>query len=60
MTLVVEPDYASDSTITPTTERALYWSGVAPAQRTLLDILGDTAARHPGAPAIDDGSAVLT
>lgn len=60
MTLVVEPDYASDSTITPSTERALYWSGVAPAQRTLLDILGDTAARHPGAPAIDDGSAVLT
>nr|WP_232376900.1 Pls/PosA family non-ribosomal peptide synthetase [Amycolatopsis aidingensis] len=41
-------------------ERALYWSGLAPSERTLLDILAETAARHPGAPAIDDGRTVLS
>ncbi len=32
----------------------------APAPRTLIDILYDTAARYPDAPAIDDGTVVLT
>ncbi|MCG5431473.1 amino acid adenylation domain-containing protein [Mycobacterium sp. MYCO198283] len=32
----------------------------APTPRTLVDILYDTAARHPSAPAIDDGSVQLT
>jgi non-ribosomal peptide synthetase-like protein len=41
-------------------ERALFWSGVAPSERTLLDILNETAARHPGAAAIDDGRTVLS
>jgi len=32
----------------------------APAPRTLIDILYDTAARYPDAPAIDDGEVQLT
>nr|WP_245900828.1 Pls/PosA family non-ribosomal peptide synthetase [Prauserella shujinwangii] len=38
----------------------MFWSGLAPSERTLLDILGDTTARHPGAAALDDGETVLT
>jgi non-ribosomal peptide synthetase component F len=32
----------------------------APPVRTLLNILDETAARHPDAPAIDDGNTALT
>jgi hypothetical protein len=32
----------------------------APAERTLLDILRATTARHPEASAIDDGSGALS
>jgi non-ribosomal peptide synthetase-like protein len=32
----------------------------APTPRTLVDILNDTAARHPDAPALDDGTVQLT
>ncbi|GFG54573.1 amino acid adenylation protein [Mycolicibacterium agri] len=35
-------------------------SPYAPEPRTLIDILYDTAARYPDAPAIDDGSVQLT
>lgn len=35
-------------------------SASAPEPRTLIDILYDTAARHPDAPAIDDGTVQLT
>ncbi len=35
-------------------------SDQAPAERTLVDVLRETAARHPRAPALDDGTAVLT
>lgn len=35
-------------------------SAQAPEPRTLVDILRDTAARHPDAPAIDDGTVQLT
>lgn len=35
-------------------------SGQAPAPRTLVDILYETAARYPDAPAIDDGEVQLT
>ena len=35
-------------------------SQYAPTPRTLVDILYDTATRHPDAPAIDDGSVQLT
>jgi non-ribosomal peptide synthetase-like protein len=35
-------------------------SSSAPEPRTLIDILYDTAARHPDAPALDDGAVQLT
>jgi len=35
-------------------------SGLAPAARTLADVLAATVAAHGDAPAIDDGSTVLT
>jgi non-ribosomal peptide synthetase component F len=43
-----------------TRPRALFWSGLATGERTLLDILSATVARHPGADAIDDGERVLS
>ncbi|HVW42035.1 MAG TPA: Pls/PosA family non-ribosomal peptide synthetase [Amycolatopsis sp.] len=43
-----------------TRPRALFWTGLATSERTLLDVLVATAERFPGAPAIDDGSRVLT
>jgi non-ribosomal peptide synthetase-like protein len=47
-------------TLTPvlSTTPAVFRSDTAPASRTLLDILDDTVARHPDAPAIDDGAQV--
>ncbi|MBB5782836.1 Pls/PosA family non-ribosomal peptide synthetase [Nonomuraea jabiensis] len=39
---------------------AVYPAGVlAPPPRTLIDVLDETARRHPHAPAIDDGTVVL-
>jgi len=35
-------------------------SAFAPEPRTLIDILYDTTARHPDAPALDDGAVQLT
>ncbi|PXY19285.1 Pls/PosA family non-ribosomal peptide synthetase [Prauserella muralis] len=64
MTLAIDrPSSAAPATpATPTVaaDRALFWTGLAPSQRTLLDIFAATAARHPNAAAIDDGTAVLT
>ena len=34
-------------------------AGTAPPERTLVDILAETTAHHPHAPAIDDGQTVL-
>ncbi|MCO1578026.1 AMP-binding protein [Crossiella sp. SN42] len=39
---------------------AVFRAGATPAERTLLDILTATARRFPTAPAVDDGSTVLT
>ncbi|HEV7709412.1 MAG TPA: amino acid adenylation domain-containing protein, partial [Asanoa sp.] len=39
---------------------ALYSAQPAPSARTLLDILGQTAHRHPHAPAVDDGVTLLS
>ncbi len=39
---------------------ALFTAGPTPAPRTLVDVLAATVARHGAAPAIDDGTAVLT
>ncbi len=38
---------------------AVFPGELAAAERTLLDILGETARRHPTAPALDDETAVL-
>ncbi|MHB1491642.1 MAG: non-ribosomal peptide synthetase, partial [Cellulomonas sp.] len=45
--------------VDPADERFMR-SGHAAPSRTLIDILEATAARHPDAPAIDDGHATLT
>ena len=39
---------------------ALFTAAAAAARRTLVDILDETARRHPDAPALDDGAAPLT
>ncbi|GIF72989.1 Pls/PosA family non-ribosomal peptide synthetase [Asanoa siamensis] len=39
---------------------ALYAGAGTPPARTLLDILAETAQRHPSAPALDDGVTLLT
>ncbi|MEV4316594.1 Pls/PosA family non-ribosomal peptide synthetase [Actinocrispum sp. NPDC049592] len=38
----------------------LFSGGSTPPERTLVDILSATARQHPNAPALDDGTAVLT
>ncbi|MGW2596918.1 Pls/PosA family non-ribosomal peptide synthetase [Streptomyces klenkii] len=45
---------------TPHRARALYGGAPPAPPRTLLDILDATAARHPGAPALDAAGEVLT
>ena len=45
---------------TLTTPLARFSGATAAAPRTLNDVLADTAARHPAAPALDDGTTVLT
>ncbi|MGX7826244.1 Pls/PosA family non-ribosomal peptide synthetase [Actinokineospora sp. 24-640] len=40
-------------------QRAVFRSGPESPPRTLVDILAATAARHPAAPALDDGATVL-
>ena len=44
----------------PVADRALFWSGLGASERTLLDILAATAAQHPNAAAIDDGTVTLS
>ncbi|MEV4620709.1 Pls/PosA family non-ribosomal peptide synthetase [Asanoa sp. NPDC049573] len=44
----------------PSGPRAAYPAQAAPPARTLLDILGETARRHPHAPAVDDGVTLLS
>ncbi|MFD7659285.1 amino acid adenylation domain-containing protein, partial [Actinosynnema sp. NPDC059797] len=39
---------------------ALFRAGPAAPARTLLDVLADTARRHPHSPALDDGTTSLT
>ncbi len=61
MTVTIEPaESAPEVTPAPVAERALFWSGLGTAERTLLDVLAETAERHPNAAAIDDGSTTLT
>jgi non-ribosomal peptide synthetase-like protein len=63
MTVVAEPRTsiaALEALVAETAFPAVFAAGDAPAERTLLDILSETAYRHPTAPAIDDGTASLT
>ncbi|MBD7996330.1 amino acid adenylation domain-containing protein [Arthrobacter sp. Sa2CUA1] len=48
----------SRTTLAP--DRAVYYGGPAPEQRTLVDIFTETAAAYPSAPALDDGTETLT
>ena len=48
----------SRTTLEP--DRAVYYGGPAPEQRTLVDIFKETTAAYPSAPALDDGSVPLT
>ncbi|RKR92884.1 non-ribosomal peptide synthetase-like protein [Micromonospora pisi] len=47
-------------TIAPDRPLAVYPAQTAPTTRTLLDILSQTARRHPHAPAVDDGDTLLS
>ncbi|HEX3589625.1 MAG TPA: amino acid adenylation domain-containing protein, partial [Pseudonocardiaceae bacterium] len=38
----------------------MFWSDLAPSERTLPDIVAETAIRHPHAPALDDGTRTIT
>ncbi|EOD64552.1 Pls/PosA family non-ribosomal peptide synthetase [Amycolatopsis vancoresmycina] len=61
MTVTIEPTgSAAEMTLAPVADRALFWSGLGAAERTLLDVLTATAERHPNAAAIDDGTTTLT
>jgi non-ribosomal peptide synthetase-like protein len=44
----------------PTAHQGVFPGRRAPAGRTLMDILGETARRFPNAPAVDDGTGVLS
>lgn len=46
-------------TLALTRAPALYPAAAAPARRTLLDVLAETAARYPDEPAVDAGNTVL-
>ncbi|WP_206796703.1 Pls/PosA family non-ribosomal peptide synthetase [Amycolatopsis sp. MtRt-6] len=61
MTVTIEPTGSTpEVTLAPVADRALFWSGLAAGERTLLDVLAATAERHPNAAAIDDGTTTLT
>ncbi len=49
-----------DVVVTPQVPAQYLLSAQAPAPRTLIDILYDTAARYPDAAALDDGTVQLT
>ncbi|KAA2252555.1 amino acid adenylation domain-containing protein [Solihabitans fulvus] len=60
MTVVEEPQSLLDSVVATLPRQGLLLAAHAAAdERTLLDILADTARRHPHAPAIDDGTTTL-
>jgi non-ribosomal peptide synthetase-like protein len=44
----------------PASPEAVFASGDAAPERTLIDVLETTTRRHPNAPAVEDDSAVLT
>jgi non-ribosomal peptide synthetase-like protein len=60
MTITVEPAGSAEVTAAPVAGRALFPSELGAGERTLLDVLAETAERHPAAAAIDDGTTTLT
>lgn len=60
MTVVAETLTLLDPLLDEAPAPALFTAGAAAPERTLLDILDETARRHPDAPAVDDGAAPLT
>ncbi|MFJ6631639.1 Pls/PosA family non-ribosomal peptide synthetase [Streptomyces sp. NPDC091376] len=60
MTVAPDPAALLDPLLDDTPAPALFAAGSAHAERTLLDILDETAHRHPDALAVDDGIAPLT
>ncbi|MGW7368438.1 AMP-binding protein, partial [Streptomyces sp. NPDC054841] len=60
MTVAPEPPTLLDPLLDEAPAPALFAAGITPAERTLLDILDETARRHPEALAVDDGATPLT
>ncbi|WP_435830196.1 Pls/PosA family non-ribosomal peptide synthetase [Saccharopolyspora shandongensis] len=60
MTLTAAGEQLVPSASPETTASAVFWSDFAPDQRTLVEVLDSTARRFPDAPAIDDGTTVLS
>ncbi|MFD9222476.1 Pls/PosA family non-ribosomal peptide synthetase [Streptomyces sp. NPDC060064] len=60
MTMAPESPALLDPLLDEAPAPALFTAGGAASERTLLDILDETAHRHPDAPAVDDGDAPLT
>ncbi|MFI0816421.1 Pls/PosA family non-ribosomal peptide synthetase [Streptomyces sp. NPDC021098] len=57
-TLIAPP--SAPTVAEPVPPRALFTGGGAHAERTLVDVLRETARRYPNAPAVDDGTAALS
>ena len=60
MTVAPESPTLLDPLLDEAPAPALFAAGAAAPERTLLDILDETARRHPDAPAVDDGTAALS
>lgn len=60
MTVAAESLTLLDPLLDQAPAPALFTAGAAAPERTLLDILDETARRHPNASAVDDGTAPLT
>jgi non-ribosomal peptide synthetase-like protein len=60
LTIIAAAQTAARPLLDATTAPATYRSGPPPAERTLPDILHRTVQQHPNAPALDDGTRMLT
>ena len=60
MTVIDVPWNGAVAPLDIAADRAVFRSRPAPEARTLLDILDGSVSRHPNAPAIDDGTRILT
>ncbi|MFE6126938.1 AMP-binding protein, partial [Streptomyces sp. NPDC056437] len=60
MTVAPETPALLETLLAEAPSPALYTAGGAAPERTLVDILDETARRHPDALAVDDGVAPLT